>query len=42
MAQHQDDPAGLAARRDRTVQEYKHDTYKLRGKLPVFRLRPVR
>jgi NMD protein affecting ribosome stability and mRNA decay len=26
-------PAGLGARRDRTVQEYQHDTYKLRGKL---------
>lgn len=25
--------AGLGARRDRTVQEYQHDTYKLRGKL---------
>jgi len=26
-------PAGRDARRDRTVQEYQHDTYKLRGKL---------
>jgi NMD protein affecting ribosome stability and mRNA decay len=26
-------PAGLITRRDRTVQEYQHDTYKLRGKL---------
>lgn len=26
-------PAGLGARRDRTVQEYQHDTYKQRGKL---------
>ena len=26
-------PAGLGTRRDRTVQEYQHDTYKLRGKL---------
>ncbi len=26
-------PAGLGVRRDRTVQEYQHDTYKLRGKL---------
>ena len=26
-------PAGLSARRDRAVQEYQHDTYKLRGKL---------
>lgn len=26
-------PAGLGARRDRTVQEYQHDTYKLRGNL---------
>jgi len=26
-------PAGLSPRRDRTVQEYQHDTYKLRGKL---------
>jgi NMD protein affecting ribosome stability and mRNA decay len=26
-------PAGLGARRDRAVQEYQHDTYKLRGKL---------
>jgi NMD protein affecting ribosome stability and mRNA decay len=26
-------PAGLGARRDRSVQEYQHDTYKLRGKL---------
>jgi NMD protein affecting ribosome stability and mRNA decay len=26
-------PAGLGSRRDRTVQEYEHDTYKLRGKL---------
>lgn len=26
-------PAGLSARRDRTVQEFQHDTYKLRGKL---------
>jgi len=26
-------PAGLAGRHDRTVQEYQHDTYKLRGKL---------
>lgn len=26
-------PTGLGARRDRTVQEYQHDTYKLRGKL---------
>lgn len=34
MTQYQDDPAGLATRRDRTVQEYEHDTYKLRGKLP--------
>jgi len=25
--------AGLGARRDRSVQEYQHDTYKLRGKL---------
>lgn len=25
--------AGLGARHDRTVQEYQHDTYKLRGKL---------
>lgn len=28
-----DMPAGLGARRDRTVQEYQHDTYKQRGKL---------
>lgn len=26
-------PAGLGVRRDRNVQEYQHDTYKLRGKL---------
>jgi NMD protein affecting ribosome stability and mRNA decay len=26
-------PAGLGARHDRTIQEYQHDTYKLRGKL---------
>lgn len=26
-------PAGLGVRHDRTVQEYQHDTYKLRGKL---------
>jgi NMD protein affecting ribosome stability and mRNA decay len=26
-------PAGLGARRDRTVQEFQHDTYKLPGKL---------
>jgi len=26
-------PAGRGARRDRTVQEYQHDTYKQRGKL---------
>lgn len=26
-------PGGLGARRDRMVQEYQHDTYKLRGKL---------
>lgn len=26
-------PAGLGARRDRSLQEYQHDTYKLRGKL---------
>lgn len=26
-------PAGVGARHDRTIQEYQHDTYKLRGKL---------
>ncbi len=33
MAEKTKIPAGLGARRDRTVQEYQHDTYKLRGKL---------
>jgi len=33
MAAKTNKPAGLGARRDRTVQEYQHDTYKLRGKL---------
>lgn len=33
MASKTKTPAGLGVRRDRTVQEYQHDTYKLRGKL---------
>lgn len=33
MAAKPKSPAGLGARRDRSVQEYQHDTYKLRGKL---------
>lgn len=33
MAAKTKSPAGLGARRDRTLQEYQHDTYKLRGKL---------
>ena len=33
MAQKTKSPAGLGARRDRTVQEHQHDTYKLRRKL---------
>jgi len=33
MAAKTHNPSGLGARRDRTVQEYQHDTYKLRGKL---------
>lgn len=33
MTQAHQDPPGIGARRDRTVQEYQHDTYKLRGKL---------
>ena len=33
MAAKTKSPAGLGTRRDRTVQEYQHDTYKLRGKL---------
>ncbi len=33
MAAKTKSPGGLGARRDRTVQEYQHDTYKLRGKI---------
>jgi hypothetical protein len=33
MASKMKGPAGHGPRRDRTVQEYQHDTYKLRGKL---------
>ena len=33
MASKLKSPAGHGPRRDRTVQEYQHDTYKLRGKL---------
>ena len=33
MTQSSQNPGGLSARRDRMVQEYQHDTYKLRGKL---------
>ena len=33
MASKMKSPAGPGPRRDRTVQEYQHDTYKLRGKL---------
>jgi NMD protein affecting ribosome stability and mRNA decay len=33
MAAQSNMPASLGARRDRTIQEYQHDTYKLRGKL---------
>jgi NMD protein affecting ribosome stability and mRNA decay len=33
MSENTKPASGLGARRDRTVQEYQHDTYKLRGKL---------
>jgi hypothetical protein len=33
MATKSNTAAGAGARRDRTIQEYQHDTYKLRGKL---------
>ena len=33
MSTHSNIPSGLGDRRDRTVQEYQHDTYKLKGKL---------
>lgn len=33
MTHSSQNPAGLDVRRDRMVQEYQHDTYKLRGKL---------
>lgn len=33
MAAHAKIPSGLGVRRDQTVQEHEHDTYKLRGKL---------
>jgi len=34
MAGHRKNPAGLGARHDRLVQEARHDTYKMKGKLP--------
>ena len=33
MSEQTKTPAGLGARRDRTLQEHRHDTYKLAGKL---------
>jgi hypothetical protein len=33
MSTHSKIPSGLGTRRDRTIQEYQHDTYKLQGKL---------
>ncbi|WP_447976903.1 BCAM0308 family protein [Candidatus Nitrospira bockiana] len=33
MSVQADDPVGVSGRRDRTIQEHEHDSYKLRGKL---------